>query len=61
VYPGLERGADPSAVIGWAWLLQWHNELDPAHGERMGDYFAGFLDEAARSAQENSFRAALAD
>jgi hypothetical protein len=90
VYPGLERGADPSPVIGWAgwdhlqqaralgaafnmlregegwgadrlapilagllellpWLLQWHNELDPAHGERMGDYFAGFLDEAARS------------
>jgi hypothetical protein len=89
-YPGLERGADPSPVIGWAgwdhlqqaqalgaafhtlregegwgadrlapllagllellpWLLQWHNETDPTHGERMGDFFAAFLDEEARA------------
>jgi hypothetical protein len=89
-YPGLERGSDPSPLIGWAgwdhlqqaqalatlyqdrrenegwgadrlkpalagllelvpWLLQWHNEPDPAHGGlRLGEYFEGFLDEEAR-------------
>ena len=32
------------------WLLQWHNDPDPAHGgERLGKFFAGFLDEEARS------------
>ena len=31
------------------WLKQWHNDLDPAYGIGMGDYFAGFLDEEARS------------
>ncbi len=31
------------------WLQQWHNEPDPDHGGlRLGDYFAGFLDEEAR-------------
>jgi hypothetical protein len=91
LYPGLERGADPSPVLGWAgwnpleqaealgtafndlrenegwgaerlqplltgllellpWLLQWHDEPDPAHGgERLGTYFKGFLDEEARA------------
>lgn len=91
LYPGLERGADRTPVIGWAgwdhlqqaqalatayqdlreqeawtadrlapvlaglaelipWLQQWHNEPDPAHhGERLGDFFAAFLDEEARS------------
>jgi hypothetical protein len=30
------------------WVKQWHNDPDPDHGERMGDYFAQFLaDEAA--------------
>jgi hypothetical protein len=30
------------------WVKQWHNDPDPKHGERMGDYFAQFLaDEAA--------------
>lgn len=90
-YPGLERGADPSPVIGWAgwnhleqaqalgtafhelrekegwgkdqltpvlagllellpWVQQWYNEPDPAHGGlRLGDFFAGFLDEEARA------------
>ena len=89
-YPGLERGADPSPVIGWAgwdhlqqaqalgtafhslregegwgadrlapvlagllellpWLLQWHNEPDPAHGERLGDFFSTFLAEETRA------------
>ena len=31
------------------WLKQWHNDLDPHFGERMGDYYAGFVDQEARS------------
>lgn len=31
------------------WLLQWHNEIDPAYGERMGDYYSGFVNEEARA------------
>ncbi|MEO5354350.1 MAG: BREX-2 system adenine-specific DNA-methyltransferase PglX [Magnetococcus sp. XQGC-1] len=31
------------------WLKQWHNALDPAFGSGMGDYFAGFIDEALRA------------
>ena len=31
------------------WLKQWHNEVDPAFGTSMGDYFEGFFDEQARS------------
>ena len=31
------------------WLQQWHNDLDPAYGERMGDYYRGFVDEEARA------------
>lgn len=30
------------------WLEQWHNEVDPAFGERMGDYYRGFVTEEAR-------------
>ena len=30
------------------WLKQWHNELDPAFGERMGDYYEAFLNDQAR-------------
>lgn len=30
------------------WLKQWHNELDPAYGERMGDYYEGFVRDEAR-------------
>ncbi len=30
------------------WLKQWHNEVDPEFGERMGDYFQGFVNEEAR-------------
>lgn len=30
------------------WLKQWHNELDPEFNLRMGDYFAGFVEEQAR-------------
>jgi hypothetical protein len=90
-YSGLERGADPSPVIGWAgwnhleqaqalatqihelreregwekdrlapllagllellpWVQQWYNEPDAAHGGmRLGDFFAGFLEEEARA------------
>ncbi len=27
------------------WLKQWHNEVDPEFGYRMGDYFEGFVQE----------------
>ena len=30
------------------WLEQWHNQLDPAYGERMGTYYKGFVTEEAR-------------
>lgn len=30
------------------WLKQWHNEIDPEYGERMGDYYEGFLLEELR-------------
>ena len=26
------------------WVLQWHDEPDPVFGDRMGQYFTGFLD-----------------
>jgi len=31
------------------WLKQWHNEPDPTLGERMGDYFEGFIQDEARA------------
>lgn len=31
------------------WLKQWHNEMDPEYGERMGDYYSGFLLEELRT------------
>lgn len=31
------------------WIQQWHNEPDPEHGERMGDYLNGFVDEEAKA------------
>ena len=31
------------------WLEQWHNELDPVFGERMGSYYKGFVTEEARA------------
>jgi hypothetical protein len=30
------------------WLKQWHNDVDPEFGMRMGDYFEGFIQEEAR-------------
>lgn len=30
------------------WLKQWHNEVDPEFGARMGDYYEGFLLEELR-------------
>ena len=30
------------------WLKQWHNQLDPNFGERMGDYYRSFVTEEAR-------------
>jgi hypothetical protein len=31
------------------WLRQWHNDYDPASGVRMGDYYAEFVCDEARS------------
>jgi len=31
------------------WLKQWHNELDPAFGTRMGDYFENYLAEESKA------------
>jgi hypothetical protein len=31
------------------WLKQWHNEIDPAFGTRMGDYFESYLFEEAKA------------
>ena len=31
------------------WLKQWHNDLDPAFGTRMGDYFENYLAEEAKA------------
>lgn len=31
------------------WLEQWHNEIDPAYGERMGTYYRGVVSEEARA------------
>lgn len=30
------------------WLEQWHNEVDPTYGERMGTYYRGFVNDEAR-------------
>ena len=30
------------------WLEQWHNDIDPAFGERMGTYYRGFVTDEAR-------------
>jgi hypothetical protein len=31
------------------WIQQWHNDPDPSHGNRMGDYLDSFVDEEAKS------------
>jgi hypothetical protein len=31
------------------WLQQWHNDIDPEFGERLGNYFASFTDDERRS------------
>ena len=31
------------------WLEQWHNEVDPVYGERMGNYYKSFVVEEARA------------
>lgn len=31
------------------WLKQWHNDLDPEYGQRMGDFYEGFLLEELRT------------
>jgi len=29
------------------WLLQWHNDVDPAYGTKLGDFFRDFVAEEA--------------
>ena len=51
-----DEGAEASELIGLLaglqelvpWLLQWHNELDPTFGQRMGDFFSSFTASEAR-------------
>lgn len=31
------------------WLKQWHNEMDPTYGLRLGDYFEGHLETEAKA------------
>jgi hypothetical protein len=31
------------------WLPQWHNDVDPAFGERLGDFFASFVEGEAKA------------
>jgi len=31
------------------WVEQWHNEIDPTYGVRMGEHFRGFVSEEARA------------
>ena len=31
------------------WLKQWHNGIDTEYGQRMGDFYDGFVDEEARA------------
>lgn len=33
------------------WLLQWHNEIDPTYGERLGNFFKSFVEEESRRLQ----------
>lgn len=33
------------------WLKQWHNEMNPDFGARMGDYYAAFVSDEARALQ----------
>jgi len=33
------------------WLKQWHNDMNPDFGARMGDYYASFVAEEARALQ----------
>jgi hypothetical protein len=33
------------------WLKQWHNEMNPEFGARMGDYYESFVNDEARALQ----------
>lgn len=33
------------------WLLQWHNEIDPQFGERLGNFFKVFVEDESRRLQ----------
>jgi hypothetical protein len=52
-----DDGAEPDELLtllaGIAelvpWLKQWHNDIDPTYGERMGDFFDTFTETEART------------
>ena len=31
------------------WIKHWHNDPDPGHGQRMGDYLDNLVDDEARA------------
>jgi hypothetical protein len=41
----LLAGLDPLV----AWLLHWHNDVDPEHDLRMGDYYRDFVRDEAQA------------
>lgn len=51
-----DQGAEAAELVGLLaglqemvpWLKQWHNEVDPAYGQRMGDFFASFVESEAK-------------
>jgi hypothetical protein len=51
-----DQGAETSELVALLaglqelvpWLRQWHNEVDPEYGQRMGDFFASFVATEAR-------------
>lgn len=51
-----DQGADAPELVALLaglqelvpWLLQWHKDLDPAFGQRMGEFFASFVESEAK-------------
>ena len=35
------------------WLRQWHNDIDPESGLRMGDFFSGYVEERGPGARHD--------
>jgi hypothetical protein len=51
-----DQGAEASELVALLaglqelvpWLRQWHNDVNPEYGQRMGDFFASFVETEAR-------------